>query len=223
MAEAATDGAAVGRRDGIVVCLTEERYAPRVVRPDPLVAVLRFPVLCAVAAASVLVASGCQHPASGNAEGPSGYGLMAVVPGRCVTDSCDHCDIEALSRKAAGPGARNCGWSRSDAERPALLRCAFEVEAKGGPFLAIESLAGIDSFIVQAFVRGADGRLVMLWYDSDGSGANCPCSAFVYSKECKSPLRTHPDEPDMLICDTDAGVDGPLLCNEKAMRRDAGT
>jgi len=160
----------------------------------------------------------CEHAKSPTSDAPSGYGLMGFVPGRCPSEPCKTCDIASVARAAAGPGATDCGWSRKDKERERLVRCALEQAAGTGRFVAIESLQGIDSFIIEAFARGADGELLRFWYDSDGSGANCPCSAFIRRHRCTSVLTTEREEPDALRCDTDP-TPGDLVCSEKSPSR----
>jgi hypothetical protein len=81
--------------------------------------------------------------------------------------------------------------------------------------LAIESLQGVDSYIVVAFVSGDGGKVEKLWYDSDGSGAACPCSAFVTSKPCKSSLKTSAEDPDVLECEVGEPV--TMVCSEKTL------
>jgi len=168
-----------------------------------------------VAALGLVFASSCEHRPAEQPIEVSGYGLIGAVPRPCFSGDCHQCSIDALATKLAGPGAANCGWSRNDEMRPSLNQCALDAAAKGQPFLAIESLQGIDSFIIQAFVREPDGKLVQLWYDSDASGANCPCSAFVRKLACNSSLKNKSDEPDVLTCDSDWSVPAELLCDEK--------
>lgn len=174
--------------------------------------------LVTLAAVTASVALGCQHATTTPTESPSGYGLMAVVPRRCPPDSCKKCDIALLAYAAGGPGAVDCGWSRKDSERDPVVRCALQTAAGSGRFVAIESLQGIDSFIVEAFARGADGQLIRFWYDSDGTGANCPCSAFIRRQPCTSALKTEPEEPDALRCDVDTHSQGGLVCSEKTSK-----
>jgi hypothetical protein len=166
----------------------------------------------AMMAASVVL--GCQHASPTPSETPSGYGLMGAVPRRCPTDECKKCDISALAHAEAGPGALDCGWSRNDSQREPVVRCALDAAAGSGRFVAIESLQGIDSFIVEAFARGKDGRLVRFWYDSDVTGAACPCTAVVRRHPCSSALKTEPQEPDALGCDVDKEAKGELVCEE---------
>ena len=75
-------------------------------------------------------------------------------------------------------------------------------------------MQGIDSFIVEAFARGKDGQLVRVHYDSDVTGAACPCSSIVRRLPCLSALRTHPEEPDALRCDVEWTSKEGLVCEE---------
>lgn len=172
----------------------------------------------ALAALTTSAILGCQHSTPPASEEPSGYGLMAVAPHRCPSDSCTKCDIARLAHAAAGPEAVDCGWSRRDSEREPLVRCALQAAGGSGHFVAIESLQGIDSYIVEAFARGADGQLLRFWYDSDGSGANCPCSAIIRRQPCISGLKTEPEEPDALRCDVNTQSQGDLVCSEKSAK-----
>ncbi len=161
---------------------------------------------------ALLTAIGCSHDDSKSQSVPMDYGLMASVPRRCPPDTCKKCDFEGIAHQLAGPGATDCGWSHKNAERQKVVECALQKAAAGGQFFAIESLQGIDSYIVVAFVSGDGGRVEKLWYDSDGSGAACPCSAFVTSEPCESDLKTSAEQPNVLECEVGAAA---MLCNEK--------
>src|SRR5215470_2281811 len=132
----------------------------------------------------LVLLSACSHTEP-KSEPVSMYPIMAVVPGRCPPDTCKRCDLSEIAHRLAGPGIDDCGWSRHSTDAEQLVRCGLEKASSGKPFLAIQSLPGIDSYVADAYFRRGDGILRKLSYDSDGSGANCPCAANVVLYVCR--------------------------------------
>jgi len=145
----------------------------------------------------------------------SGYPIMAVVPGKCPPDTCKRCDLSEIAHRLAGPGIDDCGWSKHSADAEQLVRCGLVKAGAGKPFLAIQSYPGVDSYVASAYFRPADGILRRLVYDSDGSGANCPCAANVVLYVCRSDLRRDPEEPEWLDCDVGDSLKYERVCSER--------
>lgn len=159
--------------------------------------------------------AGCAHPEQTAAK-VSGYPVVAVVPRTCPPETCQRCDLSEVAHRFAGRGIEDCGWSKDSNDAEQLVRCGLSKAASGKPFLAIQSLPGIDSSVAAAYYRGTDGVLRKLGDDSDGSGANCPCSATIVLQVCRSGLRRNPEEPEWLDCDVGDPLDDERVCSERA-------
>jgi hypothetical protein len=162
----------------------------------------------------LVLISACTHTKA-KSEPVSGYPIMAVVPGKCPPDTCKRCDLSEIAHRLAGPGIDDCGWSKHSADAEQLVRCGLVKAGAGKPFLAIQSYPGVDSYVASAYFRPADGILRRLVYDSDGSGANCPCAANVVLYVCRSDLRRDPEEPEWLDCDVGDSLKYERVCSER--------
>lgn len=147
-------------------------------------------VLCL---AMVVLGAACAHHPPPPAPATVRYAVQAP---------CAVCDIEAVARQLAGERALDCGYARDPRDETALNRvgaCARKAEADGIPFLAIMHRQGIDSEIIEGFVRAPDGSLSELWYDSDGSGGGMTCNAVITRSPCGR-LEPDPKWPGFLTC-----------------------
>jgi hypothetical protein len=162
-----------------------------------------------------IAALGCHRTEAPRPVEPPDFPLLAAVGGDCPGGPCERCDLREYALARGGPDAADCGWAHRESERAAMVACALEHDAAAKPFVAIESLPGIDSFIVLAFARGPSRELEQLWYDSDRSGRNCACSANISLRVCNSPVATD-KHGDVLVCRKPD--DWERLCNERGRR-----
>jgi hypothetical protein len=160
-------------------------------------------VLCL---AMVVLGAACAHRPPAPTPATVRYAVQAP---------CFVCDIESVARQLAGERALDCGSARDPRDEAALNRvaaCARKAEAEGVPFLALMHWPGIDSEVIEGFVRAPDGSLSDLWYDSDVSGGGRNCSAVVTRGPCGR-LVPHPEWPGFLRCEPKERRD--TVCQEQ--------
>jgi hypothetical protein len=100
------------------------------------------------------------------------------------TSRCEPCRIDDIAAQLAGPGAEDCGWARARGEHARVRACALEAAGAGRPFRALVTQQGIDSTVVEGYVRTPRGELAHLLYDSNPSGGPAACSALVTRTAC---------------------------------------
>ena len=84
--------------------------------------------------------------------------------------SCARPNLDTRLRQLAGPGAIDCGFVAPGDNAAAANACSVTAFQGGAPFFVRYKVLGIDSRIERGYVRAADGRLLLLLYDSDVTG-----------------------------------------------------
>jgi hypothetical protein len=137
---------------------------------------------------------------------------------------CARCTLPSRIAPRIAPGSIDCGaitvtraeWDGPEsAEHTAMRACVRDALASDRPFSAIRVGPGKDSYIGEAWVRDADGRMHVFSYDSDvhGGGSKpgtCPRGSgpSITRAECIAPKATDAQAlvacrdrtPAMLVC-----------------------
>ena len=108
-----------------------------------------------------------RHAPGAAAIGIGAVHLIAVVLGSPPFWGPSLARYERELRRAAGPGARECGVVALDQDRTAAYRCAQAALAQREPFWVAFQVMGIDSTIYEGLASRSPGEAVRLVWDSD--------------------------------------------------------
>lgn len=103
------------------------------------------------------------------------------------TAYCEECNLDVQVPLVAAEGATDCGMVGIGGDTTSVSDCVEQALADGTPFIARQTLMGIDSGVRQAWVVDADGAVQQLSYDSNVCGAaecNAQCGPRVSRAEC---------------------------------------
>ena len=141
--------------------------------------------------AVVVLALGCDEADEG--EDPTAY--------------CDSCNLDVQVPLVAAEGATDCGTVGIGEDPASVSACVEQALAAGTPFVARQTLQGIDSSVEVAWVVDASGVVQQLGHDSNVCGqAECneDCGPRVSQAECANARVGATPMDALLDCDLGA-------------------
>lgn len=140
--------------------------------------------------------------------------LLAVACGADVGN--ERCDVAAIVRSRAGPGAVDCGLATEGAGDEAVHACVVEAFRAGSSFYGLVQTPAIGSVLVRAWVGapgvdGAPGEVELVLADFDGCDS-ATCRGSVQGLPCPSPTVDIVDGREQITCGWDTPPCGVRLC-----------
>ena len=142
------------------------------------------------------------------------FGGVAAAQGKGGTAKRS-CSPEAYALALAGASSIQCGTAQVRVGTEAVIKCLLDAQANGRPVRAKFLRQGIDSTIIDVFVRTQDGRSLVLHYDGDPTGGGGDGNPRLGQQRCARFERFDKYGPDVTCVD---GVALPDLCPEGSQR-----
>jgi len=125
---------------------------------------------------------------------------LAMVAPTCHAADSAPASLEKKLVALAGADSRNCGSVALGGDQKPAIACAKTGVSSAVPFRVAIQVQGIDSLVWQGAARDAQGKLWMVFHDSDpsGGGGAAPtlsamlCRELVFSVDGKDALECNP-------------------------------
>jgi hypothetical protein len=121
----------------------------------------------------------------------------------------ESCDVVAIAREQAGPGAVDCG-SAAEGAHDQVAACRVQALADGADFFGLVEVAGTDSLLVRGLVR-SEGELWQVVGDFYACTAE-GCRGRVERFACSDALVQEVDGVSDVVCELAEPVCGEHLC-----------
>lgn len=141
-------------------------------------------IFLALVAASPVGASDAGAKGSGRIRAPTDA-RSSQTTYRIKQTHCEPCRLEDVLTKTVPSTALDCGHGIDDASNEAVRTCADAAHASKKAFVARFNVAGIDSELIDAYIRLKSGTLVHLRFHSDTGGGLNFCRAAVFESRCE--------------------------------------
>lgn len=139
--------------------------------------------------------------------------VAGVMTSEAVAQSPNpSCVPELYARTLAGPSAMSCGTAERRADTEAVIKCLLKAQTDGRAVRAKFVRAGIDSTVIDVFVRTDKGVSLVLHYDGDPSGGGGDANPRLGQQKCSRFERFNEFGPDVRCVD---GVALPVLCGQR--------
>jgi hypothetical protein len=128
----------------------------------------------------------------------------------------ERCDVEALVRARAEPGAVDCGLATAGAGEDAVHACVVEAFRDGRAFYGLVQTPAVGSVLVRAWVgasgvSGGAGEVELVLADFDGCD-DSTCRGAVQALPCPGATVGLVDGREQVTCGWDTPPCGVRLC-----------